>query len=196
MKKCKILSIIILLIIVLIGGFFIKKHFDDNKALENQMDELDTPSGTKIDDSSEDSSDDDLSELKIKGYILSINDSNVDLNELLQKTNLEDKTPVHGQLSSSYNSAAIIETNQKIGPLYLVDCKYNKNTKKYSIDKDSKQLITDFIQYCDVLVFLHEVDSSVAKKAILVEKGDKSYYYPLSTEFLDDLSGQDLIENK
>ena len=196
MKKGKILSIIILLIIVLIGGFFIKKHFDDNKALENQMDELDTPSGIKIDDSSEDSSDDDLSELKIKGYILSIIDSNVDLNELLQKTNLQDRTPVHGQLSSSYNSAAIIETNQKIGPLYLVDCKYDKNTKKYSIDKDSKQLITDFIQYCDVLVFLHEVDSSVAKKAILVEKGDKSYYYPLSTEFLDDLSGQDLIENK
>ena len=196
MKKGKILSIIILLIIVLIGGFFIKKHFDDNKALENQMDELDTPSGTKIDDSSEDSSDDDLSELKIKGYILSINDSNVDLNELLQKTNLQDRTPVHGQLSFSYNSAAIIETNQKIGPLYLVDCKYDKNTKKYSIDKDSKQLITDFIQYCDVLVFFHEVDSSVAKKAILVEKGDKSYYYPLSTEFLDDLSGQDLIENK
>ena len=196
MKKGKILSIIILLIIVLIGGFFIKKHFDDNKALENQMDELDTPSGTKIDDSSEDSSDDDLSELKIKGYILSINDSNVDLNELLQKTNLEDKTPVHGQLSSSYNSAAIMETNQKIGPLYLVDCKYDKETKKYSIKEDSKQLITDFIQYCDVLVFLHEVDSSVAKKAILVEKGDKSYYYPLSTEFLDDLSGQDLIENK
>lgn len=196
MKKNKLLYIIILLIIVLIGGFFIKNHFDDNKALENQTDELDTPSGTKIEDNSEDDSSDDLSNLELKGYTLSINNDSVDLNALLEKTNLQDKTPVHGQLSSNYNSAIIIETNQKIGPIYLVDCKYDKNSKQYSIETGSKQLITDFLQYCDVLVFLHEIDSPIAKKAILVEKGDKSYYYPLSTEYLDDLSGQILVENK
>lgn len=104
--------------------------------------------------------------------------------------------PVYGQLSSNYNSATIIETNQKIGPIYLVDCKYDKNSKEYSIDKDSKQLITKFIQDCDVLVFLHTVESDIAQKAILIKKNDKTYYYPLSSSLLDDLSGEYLKECK
>ena len=151
MKKSKILYIIIFLVIILGGGFFIKKHFD-NKSLQDQMDELDAPSGTQIDDNSENSSND-LSKLKIKGYIISINNGNVDLEELMKKTNLEDKTPVYSQLSSSYNCATIIETNQKIGPIYLVSCNYDKEKKSYSFDKNSKQLITEFIQNCDALVF-------------------------------------------
>lgn len=69
MKNRKILYIIIFIIIILISGFFVKKHFDDKKALESQIEELDTPSGTKIDDKSDDISNDDLSKLKIKGYI-------------------------------------------------------------------------------------------------------------------------------
>lgn len=196
MKNRKILYIIIFIIIILISGFFVKKHFDDKKALESQIEELDTPSGTKIDDKSDDISNDDLSKLKIKGYILSIKDGNVDLDEILKKTNLQDKMPVYGQLSSNYNSATIIETNQKIGPIYLVDCKYDKNSKEYSIDKDSKQLITKFIQDCDVLVFLHTVESDIAQKAILIKKNDKTYYYPLSSSLLDDLSGEYLKECK
>ena len=194
MRKSKILYIIIFLIIILGGGFFIKKHFD-NKALQDQMDELDKPSGTQIDGNSENSSND-LSKLKIKGYIISINNGNVDLEELMKKTNLEDKTPVYSQLSSSYNCATIIETNQKIGPIYLVSCNYDKEKKSYSFDKNSKQLITEFIQNCDVLVFLHTVDSDIANKAILIEKDNKSYYYPLETTALDDLSGQYLNEVK
>lgn len=194
MRKSKILYIIIFLIIILGGGFFIKKHFD-NKALQDQMDELDKPSGTKIDDNSENSSND-LSKLKIKGYIISINNGNVDLEELMKKTNLEDKIPVYSQLSSSYNCATIIETNQKIGPIYLVSCNYDKEKKSYSFDKNSKQLITEFIQSCDALVFLHTVDSDIANKAILIEKDNKSYYYPLETTALDDLSGQYLNEVK
>ncbi len=194
MKKSKILYIIIFLVIILGGGFFIKKHFD-NKSLQDQMDELDAPSGTQIDDNSENSSND-LSKLKIKGYIISINNGNVDLEELMKKTNLEDKTPVYSQLSSSYNCATIIETNQKIGPIYLVSCNYDKEKKSYSFDKNSKQLITEFIQNCDALVFLHTVDSDIANKAILIEKDNKSYYYPLQTTALDDLSGQYLNEVK
>lgn len=193
MKKRKILYIIIFLVIVLIAGFFVKKYLDSN-ALQAQTDQLDTPSGTKIDDNSEDNSNNDLSDLKIKGYILSVNDSDVDLEQLMKKVNLQDKKPVYSQLSSSYNSATIIETNQKIGPIYLVDCKYNKQKNTYSINKNSKQLVTEFIQNCDALVFLHSVDSDIAKKAILVEVGSKNYYYPLTTNSLDDLSGESLKE--
>lgn len=193
MKKRKILYIIIFLVIVLIAGFFVKKYLDSN-ALQAQTDQLDTPSGTKIDDNSEDNSNNDLSDLKIKGYILSVNDGDVDLEQLMKKLNLQDKKPVYSQLSSSYNSATIIETNQKIGPIYLVDCKYNKQKNTYSINKNSKQLVTEFIQNCDALVFLHSVDSDIAKKAILVEVGSKNYYYPLTTNSLDDLSGESLKE--
>ncbi|MDY5211796.1 hypothetical protein [Intestinibacter sp.] len=193
MKKRKILYIIIFLVIVLIAGFFVKKYLDSN-ALQAQTDQLDTPSGTKIDDNSEDNSNNDLSDLKIKGYILSVNDGDVDLEQLMKKVNLQDKKPVYSQLSSSYNSATIIETNQKIGPIYLVDCKYNKQKNTYSINKNSKQLVTEFIQNCDALVFLHSVDSDIAKKAILVEVGSKNYYYPLTTNSLDDLSGESLKE--
>lgn len=193
MKKRKILYIIIFLVIVLIAGFFVKKYLDSN-ALQAQTDQLDTPSGTKIDDNSEDNSNNDLSDLKIKGYILSVNDGDVDLEQLMKKVNLQDKKPVYSQLSSSYNSATIIETNQKIGPIYLVDCKYNKQKNTYSINKNSKQLVTEFIQNCDALVFLHSVDSDIAKKAILVEVGNKNYYYPLTTNSLDDLSGESLKE--
>lgn len=193
MKKRKILYIIIFLVIVLIAGFFVKKYLDSN-ALQAQTDQLDTPSGTKIDDNSEDNSNNDLSDLKIKGYILSVNDGDVDLEQLMKKLNLQDKKPVYSQLSSSYNSATIIETNQKIGPIYLVDCKYNKQKNTYSINKNSKQLVTEFIQNCDALVFLHSVDSDIAKKAILVEVGNKNYYYPLTTNSLDDLSGESLKE--
>ena len=196
MKKNKMLYIIILLIIILVSGFFIKKHFIDDSIVENQTEELDTPSGTKIEDNSENSSKDNPSEFKTKGYILSIKDENVDFNELLEKINLKDKIPVHGQLSANYNSATIIETNQKIGPLYIVNCKYDKKSGEYSIEKSSKKLITEFIEYCDVLVFLGEVDSKVAKQAILIEKDDKYYYYPLSSDFLDNLNGQNLIEIK
>lgn len=193
MKKRKVLYIIIFLVIVLIAGFFVKKYLDSN-ALQAQTDQLDTPSGTKIDDNSEDNSNNDLSDLKIKGYILSVNDGDVDLEQLMKKVNLQDKKPVYSQLSSSYNSATIIETNQKIGPIYLVDCKYNKQKNTYSINKNSKQLVTEFIQNCDALVFLHSVDSDIAKKAILVEVGSKNYYYPLTTNSLDDLSGESLKE--
>lgn len=193
MKKRKVLYIIIFLVIVLIAGFFVKKYLDSN-ALQAQTDQLDTPSGTKIDDNSEDNSNNDLSDLKIKGYILSVNDGDVDLEQLMKKLNLQDKKPVYSQLSSSYNSATIIETNQKIGPIYLVDCKYNKQKNTYSINKNSKQLVTEFIQNCDALVFLHSVDSDIAKKAILVEVGSKNYYYPLTTNSLDDLSGESLKE--
>ena len=193
MKKRKILYIIIFLVIVLIAGFFVKKYLDSN-ALQAQTDQLDTPSGTKIDDNSEDNSNNDLSDLKIKGYILSVNDGDVDLEQLMKKVNLQNKKPVYSQLSSSYNSATIIETNQKIGPIYLVDCKYNKQKNTYSINKNSKQLVTEFIQNCDALVFLHSVDSDIAKKAILVEVGSKNYYYPLTTNSLDDLSGESLKE--
>lgn len=188
MKKSKILYIIIFLVIILFCGFFIKKHFD-NQALQDQLDDLDVPSGTQIDDNSENSSNDDLSKLKMKGYIISINNGNVDLEELMKKTNLEDKTPVYSQLSSSYNCATIIETNQKIGPIYLVSCNYDKEKKSYSFNNNSKQLITEFIQNCDALVFLHTVDSDIASKAILIEKDNKSYYYPLETTAFDDLSG-------
>ena len=139
-------------------------------------------------------SNNDLSDLKIKGYILSVNDGDVDLEQLMKKVNLQDKKPVYSQLSSSYNSATIIETNQKIGPIYLVDCKYNTQKNTYSINKNSKQLVTEFIQNCDALVFLHSVDSDIAKKAILVEVGSKNYYYPLTTNSLDDLSGESLKE--
>ena len=66
----------------------------------------------------------------------------------------------------------------------------------YSINKNSKQLITEFIQNCDALVFLHSVDSDIAKKAILIEAKDKNYYYPLSRNTLDDLSGEALTELK
>ena len=86
MKKSKILYIIIFLVIILFCGFFIKKHFD-NQALQDQLDDLDVPSGTQIDDNSENSSNDDLSKLKMKGYIISINNGNVDLEELMKKTN-------------------------------------------------------------------------------------------------------------
>ncbi len=191
MKKRKILYIIIALVIIFISGFFIKKHLDKNTS-QAQIDQLDAPSGTQVDDNSDDNTD--LSDLKIKGYILSINDGNVDLEQLMKKVNLQDKTPVYSQLSSTYNSATIIQTNKKIGPIYLVDCTYNKQKNTYSINKKSKQLITKFIQSCDALVFLHTVDSDIAKKAILVEIGGKSYYYPLSTNTLDDLSGQFLQE--
>ena len=51
MKKSKILYIIIFLVIILFCGFFIKKHFD-NQALQDQLDDLDVPSGTQIDDNS------------------------------------------------------------------------------------------------------------------------------------------------
>ena len=64
MKKSKILYIIIFLVIILFCGFFIKKHFD-NQALQGQLDDLDVPSGTQIDDNSENSSNDDLSKLKM-----------------------------------------------------------------------------------------------------------------------------------
>lgn len=192
MKKSKILYIIIFLIIILICSLFIKKHFD-NQNLQCQIDELDTPSGTQIDDSNN-TSNDDLKKLKIKGYILSINDGNVDLDDLLKKTNLEDKTPVYNQLASTYNSAIIIETNQKIGPIYLVNCKYNKEKKSYDIDKSSKQLISEFIQDCDSLVFLDTVDSDIANKAILIEKNNKTYYFPLEATSLNNLSGKYLKE--
>ena len=102
----------------------------------------------------------------------------------------------YSQLSSSYNCATIIETNQKIGPIYLVSCNYDKEKKSYSFNKNSKQLITEFIQNCDALVFLHTVDSDIANKAILIEKDNKSYYYPLETTAFDDLSGQYLNEVK
>lgn len=192
MKKSKILYIIIFLIIILIGGHFIKKHFD-NQNLQGQIDELDTPSGTQIDDNNTESNDD-LNKLKIKGYILSIDNGNVDLNELLKKTNLENKTPVYTQLASSYNSAIIVETNQKIGPIYLVNCKYDKQKNSYSINKSSKQLISEFIQNCDVLVFLDNVNSDTADKAILVEKNNKTYYLPLESTSLNNLSGKYLKE--
>lgn len=193
MKKRKVLYIIIFLVIIFLSGFFIKKYLDNN-ALQAQTDQLDTPSGTQIDDSSDDNSSNDLSNLKIRGYILSINDGNVDLEQLLKKVNLHEKTPVYSQLSSTYNSATIIETNQKVGPIYLVDCKYDKQKKTYSIDESSTQLITKFIQNCDALVFLHKVDSDIAQKAILIKLQDKEYYYPLATNTLDDLSGEYLQE--
>ena len=40
------------------------------------------------------------------------------------------------------------------------------------------------------------VDSDIANKAILIEKDNKSYYYPLETTAFDDLSGQYLNEVK
>ena len=180
--------------IILISGFVIKNNLKSN-TLEAQTDQLDSPSGTKIDDS-EDKSNQKISDLKLKGYILSINDGDVDFEQIMKKVNLQDKKPVYSQLSSTYNSAAIIQTNQKIGPIYLVDCKYDKQKKTYSINKNSKQLITEFIQNCDALVFLHSVDSDIAKKAILIEAKDKNYYYPLSRNTLDDLSGEALTELK
>ena len=173
---------------------FWKNNLKSN-TLEAQTDQLDSPSGTKIDDS-EDKSNQKISDLKLKGYILSINDGDVDFEQIMKKVNLQDKKPVYSQLSSTYNSAAIIQTNQKIGPIYLVDCKYDKQKKTYSINKNSKQLITEFIQNCDALVFLHSVDSDIAKKAILIEAKDKNYYYPLSRNTLDDLSGEALTELK
>ena len=194
MKKRRVVYIIIFLAIILISGFVIKNNLKSN-TLEAQTDQLDSPSGTKIDDS-EDKSNQKISDLKLKGYILSINDGDVDFEEIMQKVNLQDKKPVYSQLSSTYNSAAIIQTNQKIGPIYLVDCKYDKQKKTYSINKNSKQLITEFIQNCDALVFLHSVDSDIAKKAILIEAKDKNYYYPLSRNTLDDLSGEALTELK
>ena len=193
MKKSKILYIIIFLIIILGGGFFIKKHFDNH---QDQIDGLDVPSGTQIDNNNENSSNDDLSKLKIKGYIISINNGNIDLKELMKKTNLEDKTPVYSHLSSSYNCATIIETNQKVGPIYLVSCNYDKEKKLYSFDKNSKQLITEFIQNCDALVFLHTVDSDIATKAILIEKDNKNYFYPLEKTAFDDLNGKYLNQIK
>lgn len=194
MKKRRVVYIIIFLAIILISGFVIKNNLKSN-TLEAQTDQLDSPSGTKIDDS-EDKSNQKISDLKLKGYILSINDGDVDFEQIMKKVNLQDKKPVYSQLSSTYNSAAIIQTNQKIGPIYLVDCKYDKQKKTYSINKNSKQLITEFIQNCDVLVFLHSVDSDIAKKAILIEAKDKNYYYPLSRNTLDDLSGEALTELK
>ena len=194
MKKRRVLYIIIFLAIILISGFVIKNNLKSN-TLEAQTDQLDSPSGTKIDDS-EDKSNQKISDLKLKGYILSINDGDVDFEQIMKKVNLQDKKPVYSQLSSTYNSAAIIQTNQKIGPIYLVDCKYDKQKKTYSINKNSKQLITEFIQNCDALVFLHSVDSDIAKKAILIEAKDKNYYYPLSRNTLDDLSGEALTELK
>ena len=194
MKKRRVVYIIIFLAIKLISGFVIKNNLKSN-TLEAQTDQLDSPSGTKIDDS-EDKSNQKISDLKLKGYILSINDGDVDFEQIMKKVNLQDKKPVYSQLSSTYNSAAIIQTNQKIGPIYLVDCKYDKQKKTYSINKNSKQLITEFIQNCDALVFLHSVDSDIAKKAILIEAKDKNYYYPLSRNTLDDLSGEALTELK
>ena len=194
MKKRRVVYIIIFLAIILISGFVIKNNLKSN-TLEAQTDQLDSPSGTKIDDS-EDKSNQKISDLKLKGYILSINDGDVDFEQIMKKVNLQDKKPVYSQLSSTYNSAAIIQTNQKIGPIYLVDCKYDKQKKTYSINKNSKQLITEFIQTCDALVFLHSVDSDIAKKAILIEAKDKNYYYPLSRNTLDDLSGEALTELK
>ena len=194
MKKRRVVYIIIFLDIILISGFVIKNNLKSN-TLEAQTDQLDSPSGTKIDDS-EDKSNQKISDLKLKGYILSINDGDVDFEQIMKKVNLQDKKPVYSQLSSTYNSAAIIQTNQKIGPIYLVDCKYDKQKKTYSINKNSKQLITEFIQNCDALVFLHSVDSDIAKKAILIEAKDKNYYYPLSRNTLDDLSGEALTELK
>lgn len=194
MKKRRVVYIIIFLAIILISGFVIKNNLKSN-TLEAQTDQLDSPSGTKIDDS-EDKSNQKISDLKLKGYILSINDGDVDFEQIMKKVNLQDKKPVYSQLSSTYNSAAIIQTNQKIGPIYLVDCKYDKQKKTYSINKNSKQLITKFIQNCDALVFLHSVDSDIAKKAILIEAKDKNYYYPLSRNTLDDLSGEALTELK
>ena len=194
MKKRRVVNIIIFLAIILISGFVIKNNLKSN-TLEAQTDQLDSPSGTKIDDS-EDKSNQKISDLKLKGYILSINDGDVDFEQIMKKVNLQDKKPVYSQLSSTYNSAAIIQTNQKIGPIYLVDCKYDKQKKTYSINKNSKQLITEFIQNCDALVFLHSVDSDIAKKAILIEAKDKNYYYPLSRNTLDDLSGEALTELK
>lgn len=194
MKKRRVVYIIIFLAIILISGFVIKNNLKSN-TLEAQTDQLDSPSGTKIDDS-EDKSNQKISDLKLKGYILSINDGYVDFEQIMKKVNLQDKKPVYSQLSSTYNSAAIIQTNQKIGPIYLVDCKYDKQKKTYSINKNSKQLITEFIQNCDALVFLHSVDSDIAKKAILIEAKDKNYYYPLSRNTLDDLSGEALTELK
>ena len=194
MKKRRVVYIIIFLAIILISGFVIKNNLKSN-TLEAQTDQLDSPSGTKIDDS-EDKSNQKISDLKLKGYILSINDGDVDFEQIMKKVNLQDKKPVYSQLSSTYNSAAIIQTNQKIGPIYLVDCKYDKQKKTYSINKNSKQLITEFIQNCDALVFLHSVDSDIAKKAILIEAKDKNYYCPLSRNTLDDLSGEALTELK
>ena len=194
MKKRRVVYIIIFLAIILISGFVIKNNLKSN-TLEAQTDQLDSPSGTKIDDS-EDKSNQKISDLKLKGYILSINDGDVDFEQIMKKVNLQDKKPVYSQLSSTYNSVAIIQTNQKIGPIYLVDCKYDKQKKTYSINKNSKQLITEFIQNCDALVFLHSVDSDIAKKAILIEAKDKNYYYPLSRNTLDDLSGEALTELK
>ena len=194
MKKRRVVYIIIFLAIILISGFVIKNNLKSN-TLEAQTDQLDSPSGTKIDDS-EDKSNQKISDLKLKGYIFSINDGDVDFEQIMKKVNLQDKKPVYSQLSSTYNSAAIIQTNQKIGPIYLVDCKYDKQKKTYSINKNSKQLITEFIQNCDALVFLHSVDSDIAKKAILIEAKDKNYYYPLSRNTLDDLSGEALTELK
>ena len=194
MKKRRVVYIIIFLAIILISGFVIKNNLKSN-TLEAQTDQLDSPSGTKIDDS-EDKSNQKISDLKLKGYILSINDGDVDFEQIMKKVNLQDKKPVYSQLSSTYNSAAIIQTNQKIGPIYLVDWKYDKQKKTYSINKNSKQLITEFIQNCDALVFLHSVDSDIAKKAILIEAKDKNYYYPLSRNTLDDLSGEALTELK
>ena len=194
MKKRRVVYIIIFLAIILISGFVIKNNLKSN-TLEAQTDQLDSPSGTKIDDSG-DKSNQKISDLKLKGYILSINDGDVDFEQIMKKVNLQDKKPVYSQLSSTYNSAAIIQTNQKIGPIYLVDCKYDKQKNTYSINKNSKQLITEFIQNCDALVFLHSVDSDIAKKAILIEAKDKNYYYPLSRNTLDDLSGEALTELK
>ena len=194
MKKRRVVYIIIFLAIILISGFVIKNNLKSN-TLEAQTDQLDSPSGTKIDDS-EDKSNQKISDLKLKGYILSINDGDVDFEQIMKKVNLQDKKPVYSQLSSTYNSAAFIQTNQKIGPIYLVDCKYDKQKNTYSINKNSKQLITEFIQNCDALVFLHSVDSDIAKKAILIEAKDKNYYYPLSRNTLDDLSGEALTELK
>ena len=194
MKKRRVVYIIIFLAIILISGFVIKNNLKSN-TLEAQTDQLDSPSGTKIDDS-EDKSNQKISDLKLKGYILSINDGDVDFEQIMKKVNLQDKKPVYSQLSSTYNSAAIIQTNQKIGPIYLVDCKYDKQKKTYSINKNSKQLITEFIQNCDALVFLHSVDSDITKKAILIGAKDKNYYYPLSRNTLDDLSGEALTELK
>ena len=194
MKKRRVVYIIIFLAIILISGFVIKNNLKSN-TLEAQTDQLDSPSGTKIDDS-EDKANQKISDLKLKGYILSINDGDVDFEQIMKKVNLQDKKPVYSQLSSTYNSAAIIQTNQKIGPIYLVDCKYDKQKNTYSINKNSKQLITEFIQNCDALVFLHSVDSDIAKKAILIEAKDKNYYYPLSRNTLDDLSGEALTELK
>ena len=194
MKKRRVVYIIIFLAIILISGFVIKNNLKSN-TLEAQTDQLDSPSGTKIDDS-EDKSNQKISDLKLKGYILSINDGDVDFEQIMKKVNLQDKKPVYSQLSSTYNSAAIIQTNQKIGPIYLVDCKYDKQKNTYSINKNSKQLITEFIQNCDALVFLHSVDSDIAKKAILIEAKDKNYYYPLSRNTLDDLGGEALTELK